>query len=87
MGVFTQNDEMALEAIEAIKSAGKLDQIFVVGFDAIDDAIASVNNGEMKATVAQQPFKMGEFGVTKAFEYLESQTVYIPVDFKLVTKE
>ena len=27
----------------------------VVGFDATDDAVASVNAGEMAATVAQQP--------------------------------
>ncbi len=85
--VFAQNDEMALGAIEAIKAAGKLDKIIVVGFDAIPDAVEAVKRGEMAATIAQQPYKMGELAVLKAFEYLETGTIYIPVELKLVTKE
>lgn len=84
-GVFAHNDEMALGAIEALKSAGMLDDIVVVGFDAIDDAVKAVEAGEMDATVAQQPYEMGKLGVFHAFNYLELGTVYIPVDLKLVT--
>ncbi|HOZ98824.1 D-ribose ABC transporter substrate-binding protein [Mesotoga prima] len=83
--VFAHNDEMALGAIEAIKAAGLLDKIKVVGFDAVDDAVAAVNAGEMAATVAQQPFVMGQLAVVKAFEYLTTGTIYIPVDLQLVT--
>lgn len=83
--VFAHNDEMALGAIEAIKAAGLLDKIKVVGFDAVDDAVAAVNAGEMAATVAQQPFLMGQLAVVKAFEYLTIGTIYIPVDLQLVT--
>ncbi|AKI97666.1 ribose ABC transporter substrate-binding protein RbsB [Kosmotoga pacifica] len=85
--VFAQNDEMALGAIEAIKAAGLLGKIYVVGFDAIDDAIEAVKKGEMAATIAQQPYKMGELAVLKAFEYLATETIYIPVDLKLVVNE
>jgi ribose transport system substrate-binding protein len=84
-GVFAHNDEMALGAIEALKSAGMLDDVVVVGFDAIDDAVKAVEAGEMDATVAQQPYEMGKLGVFHAFNYLELGTVYIPVDLKLVT--
>ncbi|QTA37445.1 ribose ABC transporter substrate-binding protein RbsB [Thermosipho ferrireducens] len=84
--VFAQNDEMALGAIEAIKAAGKLDKIMVVGFDAIPDAIDSVKKGEMAATIAQQPYLMGQKAVEKAFEYLKTQSIYIPVELKLVIK-
>jgi ribose transport system substrate-binding protein len=82
--VFAQNDEMALGAIEALKSAGKLKDVIVVGFDAVPDAIKSVQNKEMAATIAQQPEKMGELAVTKAVEYLNTKTVYFPVDLKLI---
>lgn len=85
-GVFAQNDEMALGAIEAIRAAGLLDEIYVVGFDAIDDAVEAVERGEMAATVEQQPYEMGWISVLKAFEYLETHTVYLPVDLRLVTK-
>lgn len=84
--VFAQNDEMALGAIEAIKAAGKLGEIIVVGFDAIPDALEAVKKGEMAATIAQQPYLMGQLAVEKAYEYLETQCIYIPVELKLVTK-
>ena len=85
--VFAQNDEMALGAIEALKAAGKLDKVIVVGFDAIPDAVEAVKRGEMEATIAQQPYLMGQLAVTKGFEYLTIGTVFFPVDLKLVTKE
>ena len=61
--VFASNDNMALGAMEAIKNAGMLGQIFVVGFDANPDAAESVLAGEMAATVAQNPYNMGAIGV------------------------
>ena len=50
--VFAHNDEMALGALEALKSAGKTD-VVVVGFDATEDAVKAVKDGRMVATVAQ----------------------------------
>lgn len=84
--VFAQNDEMALGAIEAIKAAGKLDEVVVVGFDAIPDAVEAVKKGEMAATIAQQPYRMGHLAVLKAVEYLTTGSIYIPVELQLVTK-
>ncbi len=57
--VFAHNDEMALGALEALKSAGKMD-VAVVGFDATDDAVKAVKEGRMAATVAQKPELIGE---------------------------
>jgi ribose transport system substrate-binding protein len=82
--VFAQNDGMALGAVEALRAAGKLDQVVVVGFDAIDDAVKAVEDGEMAGTIAQQPALMGSLAVEKAFNYLETGSVYIPVDLKVV---
>ncbi|HPZ74969.1 MAG TPA: D-ribose ABC transporter substrate-binding protein, partial [Candidatus Pacearchaeota archaeon] len=78
--VFAHNDEMALGAIEAIKAAGKLKDIIVVGFDATPDALESVKRGELSATIAQQPYRMGELAVEKAYEFLQTGTIYFPVD-------
>ena len=55
--VFAHNDEMALGAVKAIDGTGR--DIKIVGFDAVDDAVNAVNAGEMAATVAQQPDKIG----------------------------
>ncbi len=84
--VFAHNDEMALGAYQAVEASGK--NILVVGFDAIDDAVASVNDGKMAATVAQQPDMIGALGVETAAKVLNGETVEksIPVELKLVTK-
>jgi len=84
--VFAHNDEMALGALQAVKASGR--EIMIVGFDATDDAVKAVNNGEMAATVAQQPDKIGSLGVEAAAKVIKGEAVeaFIPVDLKLVTK-
>lgn len=52
-GVISGNDEMALGAIQALKDAGKLDKVKVLGFDGSNDAVAAVKAGAMVATVLQ----------------------------------
>ena len=68
--VFASNDNMGLGAIEALKNADMLDQVFVVGFDANPDAAESVLAGEMSATVAQNPYNMGAIGVESVMTLL-----------------
>ncbi|MFP4346504.1 MAG: ribose ABC transporter substrate-binding protein RbsB [Anaerolineales bacterium] len=88
-GVFAHNDEMILGAIEAAKAAGRAEDIVFVGFDAIDDAVAAVEAGDLDATIAQQPGLMGELGVETSVRYLNGESVdeYIPVELSLVTAE
>lgn len=85
-GVFAHNDEMILGAIEAAEAAGRTGITFV-GFDAVDDALAAVDEGKLAATIAQQPSEMGRLGVEKAFTYLNGESIeaYIPVALALVT--
>ena len=84
-GVFAHNDEMILGAIEAAEAAGREGIVFV-GFDAVDDAVAAVNDGKLAATIAQQPSEMGRLGVEKSLTFLGGESVdsYIPVDLALV---
>jgi ribose transport system substrate-binding protein len=69
-GVFCINDNEALGAIEALKAAGKLEDVLLVGFDAIPDAITAIVAGDLEATVAQAPANMGRFGVAWGLNYL-----------------
>ncbi|SEG92146.1 erythritol transport system substrate-binding protein [Nonomuraea solani] len=57
-GVIAGNDTMALGAVAALKAAGLLDKVTVVGFDGSPDAIAAVKAGQMHAT-ALQPAALG----------------------------
>jgi putative xylitol transport system substrate-binding protein len=52
--VIGQNDEMALGAIEAIKSQGmNVHDFTIVGIDGVSDALRAVKNGDMAATILQ----------------------------------
>jgi len=84
--VFAANDEMALGAMEAISGAGK--NILVVGFDATDDAIDSIKDGKMAATIAQQPALLGSTAVENAVALIGGSSIpkTIPVEVSLITK-
>ena len=87
-GIFAQNDEMALGAVQALgDSAG--DDVKVVGFDAIEDALSAIQDGTMNATVAQQPAEIGSLGVENAISVINGESVEenIPVEVQLVTLE
>lgn len=84
--VFAHNDEMALGALQAIEASGQ--KIIIVGFDATDDAVKSVKDGKMAATVAQKPSVIGETAVQTAVKVQKGEAVeaFIPVELELVTK-
>ncbi|PUU88276.1 MULTISPECIES: ribose ABC transporter substrate-binding protein RbsB [Halanaerobium] len=86
--VFAHNDNMALGAMEAIAAAGRSDEIMIVGFDAIDDAVAAVNAGDLAATIAQKPALMGEMAVETAVKVANGEEVdeYTPVPLELITE-
>ena len=86
--VFAQNDEMALGAVQAIEAAKRDREMFVVGFDAIADALKAIREGRMAATIAQQPKEMGRLAVEAAATVLKGGAVprFTPVPLRLVTK-
>ncbi|MET1159611.1 MAG: substrate-binding domain-containing protein [Thermoprotei archaeon] len=91
--VIAANDEMALGAIQAIESAGLKpgQDVIVVGYDAIPDAVQAIKEGKMYATIAQSPFLQGYWGVYAAY-YIVTQDWkppqdWIPTPVVVVTKE
>lgn len=83
-GVFAHNDEMALGALEAIKTSSK--DIVVIGFDATDDAVQAVEDGTLAGTVAQKPELIGETAIDIAVKALKGEEVdeFVPVELELV---
>ena len=88
-GVFCQNDDMALGAVQAIKAKGLTGKVFVVGVDGIPDARTAVRAGDIYADIAQQPSLMGRIGVETAQRIINKQSVpatrTVPV--QVLTKE
>jgi ribose transport system substrate-binding protein len=87
--VFASNDNMALGAVQALKSANMLDKVMVVGFDANPNAAASILAGEMTASVAQAPKNIGGFGVENAIKVKKGGKLdaFIDTGTVLVTKD
>lgn len=84
--VFAQNDEMALGALRALKSAKS--NAIMVGFDGTDDAVQAVKSKQLAATIAQQPERIGAIGVEVADKILKGQAVdkEIPVPLKVISE-
>jgi inositol transport system substrate-binding protein len=87
--VIAQNDEMALGAYNAVEAAGKKDKIYIIGIDAIPDALKAVKEGKLCATVFQDARGQGSLALEIAVRLLQGEKVnhmnYIP--FQLVTKD
>jgi ABC-type sugar transport system substrate-binding protein len=86
--VVSNNDEMAIGALQAMKSAGMDTKAAIVGgIDATQDALASMKAGDLKVTVFQDAAGQGKGAVDAALALAGGKSVekkvYIP--FLLVT--
>jgi len=86
--VVSNNDEMAIGALQAMKAAGIDTKAAIVGgVDATQDALASMKAGDLKVTVFQDAAGQGKGAVDTALAIAAGKTVqkkvYIP--FQLVT--
>jgi ABC-type sugar transport system substrate-binding protein len=86
--VVSNNDEMAIGALQAMKSAGMDTKSAIVGgIDATQDALASMKSGDLKVTVFQDAAGQGKGAVDAALALAAGKPVekkvYIP--FLLVT--
>ncbi|WP_331376727.1 sugar ABC transporter substrate-binding protein [Sinorhizobium chiapasense] len=88
--VISNNDEMAIGAIQALKAAGRsMDSVVIGGVDATQDALAAMAAGDLDVTVFQNAAGQGQGSVDAALKLAKGEPVekkvYIP--FELVTKE
>ena len=73
--VLCHNDDTAIGAMNACKSAG-VDDMIIVGFDGNASAVDLILAGDLiKATVAQQPYEMGYQAVEAALKAIKGETV------------
>jgi len=88
--VVSNNDEMAIGAIQAMKAAGiDTKKALVGGVDATQDALASMKAGDLKVTVFQDAAGQGKGAIDTALKLIKGEKtdkkVYIP--FQLVTPD
>ncbi|AOJ24608.1 MULTISPECIES: sugar ABC transporter substrate-binding protein [Burkholderia] len=88
--IVSNNDEMAIGAINALKAARKLTpKTVVAGIDATPDGLAAMKAGELKVSVYQNAIGQGAQSVAAALKLAKKQPVdrYVNVPFELVTPE
>lgn len=87
--VYCGNDGMAIGALRAVEEAGKQEQIKVIGFDGVSEALNLIEQGKLLGSVAQYPAEMGIMGVANAIKLLKGETVeqYADTGAKLITTE
>ncbi|MFC5701880.1 sugar ABC transporter substrate-binding protein [Cohnella faecalis] len=89
--IIAQNDDSALGAVEALKAANRLDGVIVIGIDGSDDALASIEAGEMTMTVFQDAKSQAQAIVDLAKKLRDgaeaSSLENINIPFKAITKE
>lgn len=80
-------DVMTMGAIQAIKAAGREDEIIVVSVDAQETALTAIESGDIDATVAYPiVMPMGVIAAAKAIAG-ENMPKFIELDAHVVTKE
>ncbi|XID92606.1 sugar ABC transporter substrate-binding protein [Paenibacillaceae bacterium WGS1546] len=89
--IVAQNDESALGAIEALKAANRLDGVIVIGIDGSDEALSSIEAGEMTMTVFQDARSQAQAIVDLAKQLRDgadpASIENINIPFKAISKD
>jgi len=85
-------DACAIIFYRTMKAMGKDKDIFFASVDAIGEAKKLIKQTDtFGATVAQQPYVMGQLGIRSAMQYIKGEKksfdAFLPVPVKLLTKE
>jgi ribose transport system substrate-binding protein len=88
-GIFAANLFSAEGAATALRQAGKLGKVKIVGFDAGPKQVQDLKDGLVQALIAQKPADIGSQGVEQAYNALAGKptTDKIGTGFEVVTKD
>jgi ribose transport system substrate-binding protein len=65
---------------EALKEAGKIGKVTIIGFDEDPITLGGVKEGTIVGTVVQQPYEWGYQGMKMMAKYLEGDKSFIPAN-------
>ncbi len=87
--IFAHNDEMAMGALLALERAGVKKDVYVIGVDAIAQALDAVKSGRLDATVFQDAVGQGRGAIDTAILMAAKQPYEkeVMIPFQVVTRE
>ena len=65
---------------EALKEAGKLGKVTIIGFDEDAITLGGVKEGTIVGTVVQQPYEWGYQGMKDMAKFIEGDKSFVPAD-------
>ncbi len=68
------------QIVEAVKAAGKVGVVKVIGFDEDPITLRGIADGVVEATVVQQPYEFGYQSMINMAKVLDGDTSFIPED-------
>lgn len=71
--ILCANDSMALGTVAALRWAGKIGAIKVIGYDGISAVRGLITKGEMLATIEQHADQLAVFGIEYALEMIKTK--------------
>jgi ribose transport system substrate-binding protein len=88
-GIFAPNESTATGTLLALRDLGLAGRVKFVGFDANEQLVAALRQGDIQGLVVQDPLKMGYVGVMTAVHVLRGEKVAREIDtgVGLVTRE
>lgn len=93
--IYCANDTMALGALQAVINTNNVGKILVVGTDGDTEAVASVERGELAATIAQDPGMIGAKSLEEMVNAVKNKITVdvnaepklIPIDSLVISKK
>jgi ribose transport system substrate-binding protein len=98
-GVFCPNESSADGMLEALRSLGMnwtapnaQHRVRLVGFDSSPPLVQAIDDGDLDATILQDPYRMGYLGVSVLVQHLQGRDVsaggfYLGTGENVITKE
>lgn len=74
-GIFAINDPSALGAYGALESAGREDQVVIIGFDGMPEGKRAIKEGKIYADPVQFPGRIGKMTAQTIIRYFDGEEV------------
>jgi ribose transport system substrate-binding protein len=88
-GIFTPNESTAFAMLRVLQDNGWAGKVRFVGFDASENLVKGLKDGQIDALVVQDPINMGYLGLKTVVAHIRGQAVEKRIDtgVRLATKE
>jgi ribose transport system substrate-binding protein len=88
-GIYCPNESSAFGMLRALQDSGLAGKVVLIGFDASEQMVRALENGEFDALVLQDPVNMAYLGVKTMVSHIRGEEVPARIDtgVTLVTRD